>query len=102
MPEKAARAKQAKNLATTAAVEDAPSVRPQSTRDNEAAEAFAVQAARILLDDHCEDVLVLDLRRVLVPANGLPVEDLDDGVAPHRRCGDEQPQPKDGGETTHA
>ena len=64
MPKKEARAKQAKRLAVTNKADAAEVARPKSTRSNEAARAFAAEAARLMQADHCEDILVLDLRGV--------------------------------------
>ncbi len=64
MPEKKARAKQAKQLAVTTQADTAETVRPKPTRATEAACKFAIEAARSMLADHCEDILVLDLRGV--------------------------------------
>ena len=36
--------------------------RPNPGKDHEAARAFAIEAARSLADDKCEDIVVLDLR----------------------------------------
>ncbi|RIK65830.1 MAG: ribosome silencing factor [Planctomycetota bacterium] len=62
MPEKAARAKAVKALARQKAATTPLTVRPTATRSAEAARAFAIEAARLMADDKCEDVVVLDLR----------------------------------------
>lgn len=62
MPEKAARAKAVKNLARRA--ESAPAPRPKPTRPTDVARQFAIEAARLMEDDKCEDIVVLDLRGV--------------------------------------
>lgn len=62
MPEKAARAKAAKNLARRKATE--PIARPKPTRPTDAARKFAIEAARLMQDDKCEDIVVLDLRGI--------------------------------------
>ncbi|MBN2562310.1 MAG: ribosome silencing factor [Phycisphaerae bacterium] len=64
MPKKQARAKQAKRLAVTTAADAADAVRPPPSRPNEAACRFAVECARLMDADHCEDILLLDLRGV--------------------------------------
>lgn len=63
MSRNAARARQAAALAKTAAA-DASAERPKSTRQADEARAFAIGCARIAAEDHCEDVVVLDLRGV--------------------------------------
>ncbi len=63
MPEKAARAKAVKALARKRA-EAAHPVRPKATRPTDAARQFAVDASRLLEDDKCEDIVVLDLRGI--------------------------------------
>lgn len=62
MPEKAARAKAVKNLARRAATQAPP--RPKPTRPSDAARKFAIEVARHMEDDKCEDIVVLDLRGV--------------------------------------
>jgi len=42
----------------------APATRPKPTRQTEAARRFAAAAARVAAQDHCEDVVVLDLRGI--------------------------------------
>jgi ribosome-associated protein len=64
VPRKAARARQAKQLALTAQSEAAQTVRPPPTLRAEAARAFAVDAARLLATDRCEEIIVLDLRGI--------------------------------------
>lgn len=64
MPEKAARAKAVKGLAKKRAAAPALTVRPPATRSLEAARQFAVEAARLMADEKCEDVVVLDLRGI--------------------------------------
>lgn len=64
MPERAARAEQAKNLATTTDAEAAPAVRPKPSGDLVQAKQFAVECARSAAGDHCEDIVVLDLHGV--------------------------------------
>ncbi len=63
MPRKKARARQAKQLAIATAA-NPTAVRPARTRPGEAARQFAVDCARLMNDDHCEDLVVLDLRGV--------------------------------------
>jgi len=64
MPEKKARARQAKRLAVTTQADDAEAVRPKPTRSSEDACRFAIEAARLIDDDQCEEIVVLDLRGV--------------------------------------
>lgn len=64
MPEKAARAKAVKSLARQRAAQPTLTVRPPATRSAEAARQFAIDAARLMTDEKCEDVVVLDLRGV--------------------------------------
>lgn len=64
MPRKLARARQAKELALTNQAEAAEAMRPTAARPVEAAQALAVDVARLMADDRCEDILVLDLRGV--------------------------------------
>ena len=61
MSKKAARAKQAKDLAVTKTAVGAEIVRPTPTRSNDAARRFATECARLMQDDHCEDIVILDL-----------------------------------------
>lgn len=51
----------ARQRAAAASVEE---VRPPATRSTEDARRFAVDAARLLNEDKCEDVVALDLRGV--------------------------------------
>lgn len=64
MPQKAARAKAVKALAKQKSAAVVPVIRPPATRPAEAARAFAIEAARLMQDDKCEDIVVLDLRGV--------------------------------------
>ncbi len=64
MVKKEDRAKQTKRLALTKAVEETAHLRPKSTRSNETARAFAVEVARIMAENQCEDIVALDLRGV--------------------------------------
>ncbi|MFQ5422734.1 MAG: ribosome silencing factor [Phycisphaerae bacterium] len=64
MPEKAARAEEVRTFTTTGRAEPAAASRPQSVRESEAARQFAVACARIAASDHCEDIVLLDLRGV--------------------------------------
>lgn len=50
--------------ATAAAEEHAPPAVPRPRNDVEAARAFAIEAARLLKDDRCEDITVLDVSGV--------------------------------------
>jgi ribosome-associated protein len=64
---KKARARQVKSLATTTQPEAAEAVaaaRPKTAAGSEAGRAFAIDSARLMLADRCEDILVLDLRGV--------------------------------------
>ena len=64
---KRARARQVKSLATTKqpdADEAVAAARPKTARPTDSARASAVECARLLHDDHCADLLVLDLRGV--------------------------------------
>ena len=65
MPKKAARAKQVKELAvTTKVADDAEALRVRVARAAEVAREFAIEAARIMQSDQCEDILILDLRGI--------------------------------------
>lgn len=62
MPRKAIRARQAKRLAKSRTTPDPVRVKRILSRTAEEAQRFAVDAARLMEDDKCEDVVVLDLR----------------------------------------
>jgi ribosome-associated protein len=64
MPRKAIRAKRVKQLARPGVAALGPAERPLKTRSAEDARAFAVDVARLLHDDKCEDVVILDLRGI--------------------------------------
>jgi len=64
LPKKAARAKQVKELAVTTVASDAEILRDRVARAAEAARRFAIDAARIMQENQCEDILVLDLRGI--------------------------------------
>lgn len=61
MPRKAATARRIDQVPGPVA---SPAERPKPTRKTEAAQAFAVAAARAAAADHCDDVVVLDLRGI--------------------------------------
>ena len=64
MPRKVARARQAKQLAVTTQADAAETARPISPRPADSARTFAIDSARLFVDDRCEDILVLDLRGI--------------------------------------
>ena len=64
MPKKAARAKQVKELAVTTVATEAEALRLRVARAAEVARQFAIDAARIMREDQCEDILILDLRGI--------------------------------------
>jgi ribosome-associated protein len=64
VPRKAARARQAQQLAVTNQAEAAETVRPVPHLRDEAARTFAIDAARLMAEDRCEDILILDLRGI--------------------------------------
>ncbi len=64
MPKKEARAKHVKRLAMKGEPDAVESPRPKPTRPTETACKFAVEVARLMDADHCEDIVVLDLRGV--------------------------------------
>jgi ribosome-associated protein len=64
LPKKAARAKQVKELAVTTVANEAEVLRDRVARAAEAARQFAIDSARIMKEDQCEDILILDLRGI--------------------------------------
>jgi len=62
VPRKKIRARQVKRLAETTAVEAGEVIRPKGARPAESAGQLAVEIARVMHEDQCEDVVVLDLR----------------------------------------